>query len=366
MPEAFKDIFFQPPFYDDLSAALGELYPPFDREAFLAGIFTPGWQDRPLKERMRHTTRTLRPLLPESYREALAIMRAALPRVAHYGFEKTVWPDFVELYGLDDWDASLPAFEEFTQQMSAEFAVRPFIVADPARMMAQMLAWAHHPHEQVRRLASEGCRPRLPWGMSLPMFKADPTPILPILDALKDDSSETVRRSVANNLNDIGKDNPQVVIEVVRRWQQGASVEVRWIIGHALRSLVKQGHPEALDLLGFGTGAEVEVHGLTIAPARIPLGESITFAFDVISTGSAPQDLMIDYVLHLARANGKTGEKVFKLAKRTLQPGETLHLVRRQSFAPQSSRTYYAGPHAITIQINGTRLARAEFEVTGG
>ncbi len=361
MPEAFKDMFFQRPFFDDLVAALRAAYPEFDADAFLARIFDDRWNTRALKDKMRYATLTLHDFLPADYRTALALLRRIAPALDRHGFEKMIFPDFVEVYGLDDWDVSLPALEQFTQQMSAEYAVRPFIVRDQSRMMAQMFAWAHHPSDSVRRLASEGSRPRLPWGMSLPALKADPGPILPILDALKNDPSEDVRRSVANNLNDISKDNPAVVLGVLRRWQADPTPEMQKIINHALRTLIKAGHPAALDLLGFSAGAAVAVKNMTVEPAAIMVGDSITFAFEIESTADTPQDLVIDYVVHLVRARGQTTPKVFKLTKRTIAPGETIRISKKHSFAPVTTRRYYPGEHAVEIQINGAQFERRSF-----
>jgi len=225
-----------------------------------------------------------------------------------------------------------------------------------------MLDWSRHESEQVRRLASEGSRPRLPWAMALPALKADPTPILPILENLKTDDSETVRRSVANNLNDIAKDHPQVVIDVLREWQSIDTPEIHALINHALRTLIKAGNPEALALLGYEAPA-VTVENLTITPTRIPMGDSITFAFEVTSTATTPQDLMIDYALHLVRAKGKQSVKVFKLSKQTLEPGATLQFSKEHSFKPITTRRYYPGMHAIEIQINGQLCGKQDFEL---
>jgi 3-methyladenine DNA glycosylase AlkC len=364
MPEAFKDIFFQRAFFDDLVAALREADPGFDSATFLARIFDDQWAERALKDKMRQVTLALHETLPHDYRAALALLRQAAPAVDRHGFEKMVFPDFVEVYGLDDWEVSLPALEQFTRQMSAEYAVRPFIVKDQARMMAQMEKWAHHANPAVRRLASEGCRPRLPWAMALPALKADPSPILPILDVLKDDPSEDVRRSVANNLNDISKDNPDVVIDVLRRWQALNTAEIQKIVNHALRTLVKAGHPAALELLGFGAKPEVVVNNLAVEPESIAIGESITFSFEIESAAETPQDLVIDYVVHLVRAKGQTTPKVFKLTKKTIAPGETIRITKRHSFQPVTTRRYYPGEHAIEIQINGTKIERESFVLT--
>jgi 3-methyladenine DNA glycosylase AlkC len=361
MPEPLKNLFNRES-VGALADAIVDAYPAFDAGAFVEQVFDAGWEDRELMDRRRHVTHALGEGLPADYRLALDVLRRALPALSEQGFEKMVFPDFVEVYGLDDVDASLPALETFTQAVSAEFAVRPFIQQDPARLMAQMLDWAGHPSEGVRRLASEGCRPRLPWGIRLTALVDDPAPILPILDRLKDDPSESVRRSVANNLNDISKDHPGVVIDVLRGWQDGASPEVAWITRHALRTLVKKGDPRALALLGYPPPA-VEVRGLAVDRAEIPFGGEVTFRFEVVSTGDVPQDLMIDYVLHLMRSNGTHTPKVFKLATRAIAPGETLSIEKTVSFRPVTTRKYYPGAHLIEPQINGETFGRVAFVV---
>ena len=362
MAEALKNMYNRA-YLDDLSAAIQSHLPPYDPGAFLARVLDDQWQGRALKERMRHITTALGGALPEDYRAALDILRRAAPALADYGFENMVFPDFVGLYGLDDWEVSMPALEQFTQLISAEYAVRPFIVKDQDRMMAQMLQWADHQNHQVRRLASEGCRPRLPWGVALPALKANPLPILPILEQLKLDPSESVRRSVANNLNDIAKDNPDVVIGLLRRWQTHDTQEMRWIIDRALRTLVKKGNPEAFELLGYPACPEVEVRNLAVGPETVPMGGEVTFSFEIESRGQTPQNLMIDYVVHLMRANGQLTPKVFKLTRRTLAPGETVRITKKHSFRPVTTRRYYPGEHAIEVQVNGGSSEHKRFVV---
>ena len=347
-----------------LAAAIHREYPAFEVEAFVIGVFDDGWDARELKQRMRHITAILGHSLPTDYRAALDVLRRAMTALDGYGFVKMVFPDYVEVYGLEDWEASMPALEAFTQEASAEFAIRPFIVHCQDRTMAQMLAWAEHGHPEVRRLASEGCRPRLPWGMALPALKADPTPILPILEKLKQDESESVRRSVANNLNDISKDNPEVVIENLRHWQSEGSKEVEWITNHALRTLVKAGDPDALELLGYARDPAVTVSNLRVDPETVPIGGKLVFSFDVESLSDQPQRLMIDYVVYSVKANGKLSPKVWKLAKKTLGPGEVLHVRKTHSFAKVTTRRYYPGEHAIEPQINGKLYGRVSFAVS--
>lgn len=352
MAEPLKNMY-NAAFFDDLIAALRVVYPSFDRETFLERIYDESWDVRPLKDRMRHITLTLHSLLPGDYRAALDILRAASAHLTRYNFQLMFLPDFVECYGLDDWDASLPALAEFTPLCSSEFAVRPFILRDSARMMAQMLAWANHDNHHVRRLASEGCRPRLPWAMALLNFKCDPSPILPVLEALKNDPSEYVRRSVANNLNDIAKDNPAVVIETLRRWTRDPGEGIRWITNRALRTLVKDGHTEALALLGYSGAAAVEVKSFTLSAPAIQMGETLTFAFEVVSAADEPQDLLIDYIVYFMKANGTRAGKVFKLAQRQINPGEILRIEKKHPFRPITTRVYYAGEHGLGLKING-------------
>jgi 3-methyladenine DNA glycosylase AlkC len=270
--------------------------------------------------------------------------------------------DFVEVYGLDDPDASLPALGTFTLVVSAEFAVRPFIVRYPEASFLQMRRWAEDPDPRVRRLASEGCRPRLPWAMALKPLQDDPAPILPILTALRHDPSADVRRSVANSLNDIAKDHPGLVVDTLAGWQDGSS-EVADITRHALRTLMKQGDADALGLLGYAPSPEVVVAGLAVSPAEVRVGDSTNLSFTVASTSDRDQSLMIDAVVFFRKARGHASPKVFKLRIAQLGPGDSVGIRRKISLAPLSTRRIYPGTHAVEVQINGSRFGRREFEV---
>jgi 3-methyladenine DNA glycosylase AlkC len=362
LAEPLKNMYNQA-FFDDMVAAFTQIQPSFNRGAFFERIFDAAWDARPLKERTHHVAAVLRAVLPGEYGAAVDILKQAAPLLQRYSYQLMFFPDFVEMYGLDNWDISIPALAFFTQYISAEFAVRPFIAQDTARMMRQMLDWAGDDNHHVRRLASEGCRPRLPWATALPDFKRDPAPILPILERLKNDPSEYVRRSVSNNLNDIAKDHPDVVLKVLRRWSTDATPETDWIIRRALRTLVKDGHSEALGLLGFN-GAAVAVKELTLSADAIQLGETLTFAFEIESQADAPQDLMIDYVVYFMKANGSLAPKVFKLTQRQIQPRETLRIQKKHAFVPISTRVYYPGEHGLALKINGTEFERQVFHIS--
>jgi 3-methyladenine DNA glycosylase AlkC len=203
---ALKDMFSRES-VGQLASAISEVHPYFPTKSFIDDVFDASWEGLALKQRIRKIVIHLGSSLPGEYLAALDILKVALPLLEDQGFEKMVFPDFVEVYGLDNWEVSIPALEFFTQHMSAEFAIRPFIARYPEKTLNQLLAWTEHSHPGVRRLASEGCRPRLPWGMRLHDLVADPSPIIPILEKLKNDPREEIRRSVANNLNDISKDH---------------------------------------------------------------------------------------------------------------------------------------------------------------
>ena len=364
-PFTLKESLFNQDNVTGFAAAIQGVYPAFDDEAFLSGVFDEDWPDRALMDRMRHVTAVLHDGLPAGYRQAAALLIEAAPKLAGGGFIDMVPCDYAAVYGLDDLAASIALLEESTKLTSAEFAVRPFIEKYPGPMMAQMLAWTGHDHPGVRRLASEGCRPRLPWGIRLHDLVDDPAPILPILEKLKHDPSESVRRSVANNLNDISKDNPEVVLDVLRRWNTAGLTdkEIDWITVHALRTLIKAGDVEALELLGYPADPRITVREVQVEPKRIAIGDQVTLIYELESTGEGDQKLMIDYVVYLMRANGRQTAKVFKHKKITIKPGQVVRIQKKQSFRPVTTRKYYPGTQAIAPQINGRLFERVEFEL---
>ena len=340
-----------------LGRVLAESQAPFSIEDFVAGVMGTDWEDLELKQRMRRITTTMRDVLPQDYKSAIAILNKAA--ASFEGFLAMFFPEYIELYGLDDWETSLPALGWMTRFSSSEFAVRPFIKKDSERMMAQMMAWAEDENYHVRRLASEGCRPRLPWAMALPHFKRDPAPILPILEKLKADPEEYVRRSVANNLNDISKDHPDLALEISKRWL-GHSSETDWIVKHACRTLLKAGRPEAMLLFGYGAPDRVEVNNARIEHAKLEIGGEQYFSFDI--TVPEPMKLRLEYAVNYVKANGSTSRKVFKISETEYKRGTT-GITRKQKFADLSTRKHYAGEHRIEILINGVSKAEVSFEL---
>jgi 3-methyladenine DNA glycosylase AlkC len=223
--------------------------------------------------------------------------------------------------------------------------------------------WAEDENCLARRLASEGTRPRLPLAPRLPQFIKDPRPVLKLLDKLKADPTLLVRRSVANNLNDIAKDNPDVVVEILRAWQKSRDKDTQWLINHASRTLIKQGHREALALLGYPPNPAITVQNLRLGSSAVNLGEVLCFSFEIESVANESQNLMIDYVIHHMKANGKLAPKVFKLTSKKLKAGETVRLSKKHSFKLINTRVYYPGWHKVGVQVNGQVLAEADFEL---
>jgi 3-methyladenine DNA glycosylase AlkC len=230
--------------------------------------------------------------------------------------------------------------------------------------MAWMRTFAAHPNAHVRRLASEGCRPRLPWGLRLGAFVRDPEPVLTVLEALRDDPSEAVRRSVANNLNDVSKDHPDLAAAVAARWLEDAPEERRRLVRHALRGLVKAGHPGALAALGLSP-APVRLAALEVATPTVTFGGALEFAATLTLGGEAAREIALDYVVHHRKANGATAPKVFKWRRLRLDPGASVRLVRRHALRPITTRVYYDGAHRVEVVANGETLGGAEFALVG-
>ena len=343
-----------------LAEAFAQVDKNFNTGQFITAVFDSSWDELELKGRVRHITVQLARFLPGEYPSALDVLIKTLPLLEVQGFVKMVFPDFVELFGQEEWKLSISALEIITQHVSGEFAIRPFIANRPEETLHHMLRWADHPHPGVRRLASEGCRPRLPWGMRLHVLIKDPRQILPILEKLKDDPREEIRRSVANNLNDISKDHPYLVVDLLSSWQDEEDPQRVRLIKHALRTLLKRGHPGALELLGFSSQPQITISGINLEPAEITLGGEVIFSFKITSTGEEEQPLMIDYQVNYLKANGTQAPKVFKLSQKTLQPGQSLTIRRKHTFKPITTRKYYPGVQTFQPQVNGVLFGKAD------
>lgn len=362
---ALKDIY-SPHFYDSLSMALKECIDEFESKKFIAAIFSNGFESMELKARMRHTTMVLHEFLPDDFKAAGKVLEKLISVLIEHNpeGEKLAYiflPDYIEIYGIDNFETSIPLLEFTTQFISCEFAVRPFIVKYGDKMMQQMLQWSVHSHFKVRRLASEGSRPRLPWAMALPELKKDPTSLLPILENLKNDPSDYVRRSVANNINDIAKGHPEVVIALAKKWA-GKSAATDAVIKHGCRTLLKLGNPEILKLYGLDT-IGIIASGFSITTPIVEMGESVWFTFRVTNDTAANKTVRLEYAMYFMKSKGHLAKKVFKISERSYAPGETAIITRKQSFRPITTRVYYKGKHELALIINGLEMEALPFEV---
>jgi 3-methyladenine DNA glycosylase AlkC len=355
---ALKEIFDRARFRE-IGAAMAAIHPGFDAKRFVqAG--TRDLDALGIMQRLRRMAETLHAAMGLDFAEAVAALKLLAPRIGH-NFVGIVPSEYVALYGRGQGRTALDALAHFTGFGTAEFAIRPFLADDLAGTLGVMRGWAGHDDEHVRRLASEGSRPRLPWAARLDAVIADPGLTWPILDQLKTDPSLYVRRSVANHLNDLTKDHPGWVLDRVAAWPLDQP-HTAWIVRHALRSLIKQGNPVALGLIGATGKPQVETR-FAVTPARIRLGDTVTLEARLASTAAEAQRLVIDYAVHYVKKNGSPSRKVFKLKGCTLAPGEVLEISRRQTVRDFSTRVHYPGRHDVELLVNGETAARGFFDL---
>lgn len=339
----------------------------FDRERFMV-LATDGLKHLEMSDRIKQFSNALRATLPETIPEALvALLKSLPPAMADCESVSDGWlqwplGQFILDYGVDHFEESMTAMRELTQRFSAEFAVRPFAERYPEKTMSRLLALTSDSSPHVRRWCSEGIRPRLPWGRKLRGLVDDPTPIWPILEELKDDEELYVRRSVANNLNDIAKDHPELVIACCQRWTKLKSIPVDWVIKHGLRTLIKDGNPDALSLVGFEPPRQLEA-SLRTSETSVAIGDPIGLSARLENGSSRPQKIMVDYVVHYVRKGGKSSQKVFKWKSLELPAKDSVELAKSHSMRVTTVRALYAGIHKVELQVNGKRIAEASFRL---
>jgi 3-methyladenine DNA glycosylase AlkC len=356
---ALKEIFDERQFRH-IAQETAAVCPVFDQERFL-GLALQGLDTLPLMQRLRRTAQSLRAALPPDYREAVGVLRLLAPRMQSK-FATLALPDFVGLYGLDDFDFSMEALKFFTTFGSSEFAVRCFLRSDLHRALAIMQVWSLDDNEHVRRLASEGSRPRLPWALRLEPLMRDPSLSAPIPQRLLADPSVYVRKSVANHFNDISRDQPDWLLGQMQGWPLD-NPSTGWIAKRALRTLIKQGEPRALAVIGAAGQVKVEITDFVVAPQCLTLGERLNLSFTLKSQADQPQRLVIDYIVHYVKKSGEVRPKVFKLKELTLPPGVSVCITRSQIIRDFTTRVHYPGRHAVEIMVNGRTLAGAAFEL---
>jgi 3-methyladenine DNA glycosylase AlkC len=344
---------------DLLATRFSRLHKGFDRKGFTESVCAQ-LPDLELKDRINLLADQMAIDLGPDYEAALGtVVETALEGIDGWA----AWPlcSFLERHGVDSPVASLEAMPQLTTLWSCEFAIRPYLDAHLELTREYLRRWALDPDEAVRRLASEGTRPRLPWGPKVAALSEDPQIGLELLQLLRHDRSETVRRSVANHLNDVAKNDPDLVVDVLAQWTSEDDAVDDRMVRHALRTLVKQGHPGALALLGFTIDPSIAGVRFACSPQEISLGDQIELTAELASTSRQDQLLVVDFVIHHVKTSGETSPKVFKWTTERMAPGQTVHLAKRRRIQTASTRRYHAGEHRIYLQVAGQAVASTHF-----
>ena len=344
-----------------IAAETKAVWPGFDARRFMA-LATKKLDELGIMERMRLVASSLHETLPGGFQRNIEILKDLAPRIGH-SFVAISLSEYVALNGRHDFAASMDALRYFTRFGSAEYAIRPFLLHDLHATLDVMRGWTADDDEHVRRLASEGCRPRLPWSFQIKALIADPSPVAPILDALRADPAIYVRKSVANHLNHITKDHPDWVLARVGTWST-ADARTEWIVRHALRTLIKKGDARALSRVGASGKADVGIDSFAVEPADVRLGERIRIAARLSSTAQDEQRLVIDYAIHYVRQRGTASRKVFKLKEVTLAAGASVDLSISQVVRDFTTRKHHPGHHRIELLVNGAAIAETGFDLS--
>lgn len=350
-----------------IAEMIGAVHPAFDRRGFVAATLE-GYEPLELMDRGRAIARTLKTFLPADYPEAVDILLRSLgPEMDgsdNFGMTPFLYLPhtiFVADNGVDFFEPSMRAQYELTKRFTAEFSIRTFLAKRQDETLERLRLWAADANVHVRRLVSEGTRPRLPWAQRLRAFQADPTPVLSLLELLKDDPELYVRRSVANNLNDIGKDHPGILIETARRWSVGASAERNRLIRHALRSAVKRGQADAIGAMGYTAAKGIRVRDADVTPSVAQMGNIVRIGFSLVNDSDVAQSLLVDFAVHFVKANGGARPKVFKLTSVSLAPGETAQFSKAVRLDDLTTRKHYPGLHSVEAIVNGVAMKVGEF-----
>jgi 3-methyladenine DNA glycosylase AlkC len=349
-----------------IAQEISKIYPAFDQKAFLS------IQNEMLKLEMKGRVllirEQLKKTLPEKYQESLKILLKSTESGKLTGFSLWPYTEFIQTFGLDHIKISLQALKEITPLFTSEWAVRPFIKKDLNQTLTFLNKCALDKNHHVRRWVSEGSRTRLPWGERLHIFIQKPELTCELIEPLIFDSELYVRKSVANHMNDITKDNPEYAMKVLKKWKSKIKTafdkeRLDWIIKHALRSLIKAGNAEALNLIGISTKVDLEINKFKIQNKNIQMGEKVEFDFEILSSSSKTQDIVLDYVVHFAKSNGTMSPKVFKLKNLKLKPSEKLVIKKAHPIKEITTRKYYSGEHLLEIQVNGQIYAKAKWRL---
>ncbi|MFT5661052.1 MAG: 3-methyladenine DNA glycosylase AlkC [Sulfurimonas sp.] len=343
-----------------LSVNITNFYPNFLKNEFIPSVFDLQWHDKELKERMHHISQRLQSYLPQSYIKSIQILKKTFLYMNYdFSLQNMIFQDYVEQFGLDNFEISMDALESFTINSSSEFAIRRFIIKYPKQTMQQMRIWAESNNFHIRRLASEGCRPRLPWAIALKEFKLDPTEVLKIIKVLKDDKHKYVQKSIANNLNDISKDHPDIIKDLASQWI-GNTKALDAIVKHGCRTLLKQSDRKTLNIFGFKKTTNLILENF-IQDDNVAMGEEFNFSFLIKSLNNLGK-LRLEFALFFLRKNKTHSKKVFKISEGTYKENSKI-FQKKYSFKNITTRSYYKGLHKLEIIINGEVFLHKEFHL---
>lgn len=373
MPEPFKNLL-NNEVIAGMASHFKKQWPKFNAKGFVVTA-SEDLESLELKARTDQITDAMIQYLPADFEKAGKIMLASLGAPLEddisagtlnangiAGWAVTPMTNYVGLRGSDHFDLSMTLLKEMTKRASSEFGIRFFLLESPTETLSVLKSWATDKDQHVRRLVSEGTRPRLPWATNLPIFIKDPSPVIKLLEMLKDDDKEYVRRSVANNLNDIAKDHPGIVAEITAQWMKGASQERKKLIRHACRTLVKSGHKRTLQVLGYNP-PKIQLVSIDILTPTVKFGEALAFTLSICSNADHDQALMIDYVIHHQKANGKTSPKVFKWRTTILAAQKTFNATKKHVIKKITTRVYYPGVHMVEVMVNGVSVGVEDFQL---
>ncbi len=360
----FKDWFDQEA-AQRLAQQIGAAAPGFDQKSFIKQA-SKGLEKLEMNARVHQFSQSMADHLPADKNRALEILTLSLPEIlpdtdqVTDGWLQRPVGKFIADYGLPHFETAMTAMIELTQRFSSEFAVRPFVEAYQDQTIARLLQLTQHSSPHVRRWCSEGTRPLLPWGKKLTALVEDPDPVWPILEALKDDPERYVQKSVANHLNDISKNHPDRVVARCKEWMHKGSANRKWIVRHGLRTLIKEGHPDALALIGYTPVKHLHCK-LKLSPPKISIGENTRLEIELHNQHRHSQKLLIDYAVTYVRQKGKTGRKVFKWTTLELPSNKTICLQKKHAMKITSIRALYPGVHQVELLVNGSVVVQSHF-----
>jgi 3-methyladenine DNA glycosylase AlkC len=357
--EPLKEMFNRS-FFERLASAVKKHHRSFNEKGFTRDC-TMDIASLSLNERMRKGAASLNKFLTGHFLNDVEILKNSIAEMPG-GYTNLIFPDYVAQFGKDHFYGSMEALKYFTTFGSSEFAVREFIRARPGESLNIMKEWAKDPDHHVRRLASEGSRPRLPWSFKLESVIKDPSLTAPILETLKSDPELYVRRSVANHLNDHSKDNPGFLGKLIRSWDL-RDQQTAWIVKHGCRTLIKKGDAGSLAVFRFEKNPKLRLQKFRIAQKKLKLGEPLDFSFDLVSEKSSDQKLVVDYLIHYRKSSGQLSPKVFKLKEVILPPKRTITLGKKQMLKDFTTRKHFAGEHLLELQVNGKILHKTHFHL---